>query len=85
MSELVQVGAFEARTHLPELLRQVRDGMSFTITQRGVAVADLVPTGTQSRQIGNDAALRMREFMKQGAGQRVSAADIKAMVNEGRD
>jgi prevent-host-death family protein len=85
MSELVQVGAFEAKTHLPELLRQVRDGMSFTITQRGVAVADLVPTGTQSRRVATDAAQRMREFMKQGAGTRLSGAGIKALVNAGRD
>jgi prevent-host-death family protein len=85
MSELLQVGAFEAKTHLPELLRQVRDGMSFTITQRGVAVADLVPTGTQSRQVAADAAQRMRDFMKQGAGARMSASQIKALVNQGRD
>jgi prevent-host-death family protein len=85
MSERLQVGAFEAKTHLPELLRQVRDGMSFTITQRGVAVADLVPTGKQSRQVATDAVQRMREFMKQGASKRMSAAEIKALVNEGRD
>jgi prevent-host-death family protein len=85
MSELLQVGAFEAETHLQELLRQVRDGMSFTITQRGVAVADLVPTGKQSRQVATDAAQRMRDFMKQGAGKRMSAEEIKAMVNQGRD
>jgi antitoxin (DNA-binding transcriptional repressor) of toxin-antitoxin stability system len=59
--------------------------MSFTITQRGVAVADLVPTGKQSRQVATDAAQRMRDFMKQGAGKRMSAEEIKAMVNQGRD
>ena len=38
------IGACEARTRLPELLRQVKAGESFTIAYRGKAVADLVPS-----------------------------------------
>jgi len=38
------VGAFEAKTHLAELLERVaREGRSITITRRGVPVARLVP------------------------------------------
>lgn len=38
------VGAFEAKTHLAELLEQVaREGRSIIITRRGVPVARLVP------------------------------------------
>lgn len=38
------VGAFEAKTHLAELLERVaRRGKSITITRRGVPVARLVP------------------------------------------
>lgn len=38
------VGAFEAKTHLAELLEQVaREGKSITITRRGIPVARLVP------------------------------------------
>jgi prevent-host-death family protein len=36
-------GAFDAKTHLPELLRRVERGESITITKHGRAVARLVP------------------------------------------
>ena len=38
-----EVGAFEAKTHLSELLERVRRGERITITKRGVPVAVLVP------------------------------------------
>lgn len=38
-----EVGAYEAKTHLPRLLRQTRAGKSFIITQRGKPVAELKP------------------------------------------
>jgi prevent-host-death family protein len=39
----IEIGAYEAKTKLPELLRKVQVGQRFTITNRGKAVADLVP------------------------------------------
>ena len=38
-----QVGAYEAKTHLPRLLDEVAQGESITITKHGVPVARLVP------------------------------------------
>ncbi|MEX5214807.1 MAG: type II toxin-antitoxin system prevent-host-death family antitoxin [Nitrospiraceae bacterium] len=38
-----KVGAFEAKTHLAELLRQTEHGRSFVIHRRGKPVARLVP------------------------------------------
>ncbi len=40
----IEIGSYEAKTKLPELLRQVKAGKSFTITNRGEAIADLVPS-----------------------------------------
>jgi prevent-host-death family protein len=37
------VGTYEARTHLYELLRDVANGETITITRYGVAVARMVP------------------------------------------
>ena len=88
MPEKLEVGAYEAKTHLPELLRKVRTGQRFTITQRGQAVADLVPAGADALQAGAAAAQRMRAFMAAaGAAMPVDApaVDIKAMIAEGRD
>ena len=39
----IEVGSYEAKTKLPELLRGVQTGKRYTITLRGEAVADLVP------------------------------------------
>ena len=41
-----EIGLSEAKTKLPELLRQVKAGKSFTITNRGKAVAVLVPSAS---------------------------------------
>jgi prevent-host-death family protein len=38
-----EIGAFEAKTRLSELLEQVRKGATFRITKRGHPVAELRP------------------------------------------
>jgi antitoxin (DNA-binding transcriptional repressor) of toxin-antitoxin stability system len=38
----IEIGSYEAKTKLPELLLQVKVGKSFTITNCGEAIADLV-------------------------------------------
>ena len=45
--QLQFIGSDETKTHLADLLRRVRDGQSFTITQRGEAVDDLLPAGSK--------------------------------------
>jgi len=99
MTEKLEVGAYEAKTHLADLLRQVREGSRFTITQRGQPVADLVPTGAAeaaeaTQRSGAEAAQRMRQFMHRGSApartvagkpSALTAADIKALIADGRD
>ncbi|MCY3794488.1 MAG: type II toxin-antitoxin system prevent-host-death family antitoxin, partial [Gammaproteobacteria bacterium] len=36
------IGSYEAKTRLPELLRQVERGERFTITRRGLPIARIV-------------------------------------------
>jgi prevent-host-death family protein len=38
-----QIGAFEAKTHLPKFLEEVSHGTILTITRRGEPIAMLVP------------------------------------------
>ncbi len=50
MSE--QIGSYDAKTKLPEILRRVENGEVFTITNRGRPVADLIPSRmSDSRKI----------------------------------
>lgn len=44
-----RIGAFEAKTHLSELLARVTQGESFVITKRGRAVARLSPAEPPAR------------------------------------
>lgn len=83
MPQLLTIGAYETKTHLADLLRQVRGGQGFTITQRGEPVADLLPAGSGVRRAGMAAALQMQRFM---ADAPVSApCDIKTLIEDGRD
>ena len=57
-----EIGSYDAKTKLPELLRQVQTGHRFTITLRGKPVADLVPSG-RNRPADVQAAIdAMRSF-----------------------
>ena len=44
------IESYELKTKLSEILRRVRAGESFTITNRGKPVADLLPSRIVSRQ-----------------------------------
>jgi prevent-host-death family protein len=37
------IGAYEAKTHLPNLLERIQKGERFTITKHGHPVAELIP------------------------------------------
>jgi prevent-host-death family protein len=40
---MTEIGAYDAKTHLPELLGRVQKGERFTITKHGRPVAELLP------------------------------------------
>jgi len=42
----IEIGAYDAKTKLPEILRRVEAGEAFTITNRGKPVADLIPSNS---------------------------------------
>ncbi len=50
----MEIGAYEAKTHLPRLLERVQNGERFVITKHGRPVAELIPVS------GHDAA-RIRQ------------------------
>ena len=77
-----EVGAFEAKTHLSELLAAVEAGEEITITRRGRAVARLVPVAP-----GRDAALARIAALRArlgGLATGLTVADILSARDEGR-
>lgn len=74
------VGAYEAKTKLPELLRGVQAGKRYTITHRGEAIAELVPAVTRRTGVA-EAVAQMKRFMQEAP---VRGVDIKALIEDGR-
>ena len=76
-----EIGSYEAKTKLPELLRQVKAGRSFTITNRGEAIADLVPSAGVRAKDKVSAAEKLKAFM---LADPVRGIHIKELIEEGR-
>jgi len=77
--EALEVGAFEAKNRLSELLRAAESGRSVVITRHGRAVARLVPVedahATDLAEIGRElrklrgeigGSLQLRELVEEG-------------------
>lgn len=60
---LTEIGSYEAKTRLAELLRDVSSGKQYVITLRGRAIAELVPPRGARGQDRQQAAENMRRFM----------------------
>lgn len=43
-----EIGSYEAKTHLPEILRDVERGEIYIITRRGRPVARVIPAGSEA-------------------------------------
>ncbi len=78
------VGAFEAKTHLSELLQRVEAGSTITITRHGKPVARLVPVSDavddtqQKRDRAVDGLLKLRKKYSLG---KLKARDL---IDQGR-
>jgi len=77
-----EVGAFEAKNRLGQLLDWVEQGEEVTITRRGKAVARLVPSRpAASRDAAREAARGIREMSK---GVTLGGVKLKDLIDEGR-
>jgi prevent-host-death family protein len=77
-----EVGAFEAKNKLGQLLDLVEHGEEVMITRHGKEVARLVPArGSFSREAARGAAQRIREMSK---GVTLGGLKTKDLINEGR-
>lgn len=77
----MEVGAYEAKTHLPSLLERVRHGEHVTITKHGVPVALLVPVVPQVKPDIHAVIDELKTFAK---GHVAGGMSIREMIEEGR-
>ncbi len=77
---LEEIGSYDAKTKLPEILRRVEAGESFTITNRGKPIADLVPSRSTSQLRCKTAIANIKNAKKH----EVSDSELKEMMESGR-
>ena len=77
----IKIGAYEAKTKLPEILRNVKAGQSYTITNRGEDVAELIPSLNISKKNKDLAIEKIKALMLNNP---VSGVNIKDIISEGR-
>ena len=75
-----EIGSYEAKTHLPALLREVAQGQKISITNKGRPVAMLVPAEKEKPSPGQVIA-QIKSLRK---GITLGNSDLKTLIEEGR-
>ena len=74
------IGAYEAKTHLSELLSKVEKGYDYIITKHGVPLAKLIPVKGRKYNLST-VVEQLKSFRKKHT---LGNLKIKDMINEGR-
>ncbi len=75
------IGAFEAKTYLPRLLRRVQTGERFVITRHGRPVAELIPFRTTDSGRVQAAIDDLKAFQETHS---LDGLSVRDMIEEGR-
>lgn len=75
------VGAYEAKTHLSQLLNRVSQGERIVITKHGIPVAILQPTGLAKKILPRKAIANLRKFRENHF---LKGLSLKQMIEKGR-
>ena len=76
-----EIGSFDAKTKLSQLLQGIKRGQRYTITLRGEPVADLVPSESSTRRNSQTVIEALRDFRRV---KNVSHEQVSAWIAEGR-
>ncbi len=79
------VGAYEAKTHLPQLLDRVEGGETITITRHGRAVAKLIPaSGDKAKPDVKRVIEEMKRFQTEQGPTLGDDLTVRDLIEEGR-
>lgn len=76
-----KIGAYEAKTHLPRLLKLVAKGEKIVITKHGVPVATLQPPDAQRQVPVSEVIEELRAFRRNRS---LGGLSLREMIEEGR-
>ncbi len=77
-----RIGAFEAKTHLPRLLRRVQAGERFVITRHDRPIAELIPFRAQDDARVQAAIVDLKDFQRTHT---LDGLSTREMIAEGRE
>lgn len=75
------IGAYDAKTHLSQLLERVIKGERITITKHGVPVAVLQSPEYESKRDPSEVISEVREFRENYS---LNGLSVRKMIEEGR-
>ena len=58
------IGAFEAKTHLSEILKQTAQGEETLVTRRGIPIAKIIPFNKSQNLTKENTILRLKNLRK---------------------
>lgn len=73
---MAEIGAYDAKTHLPRLLERVQKGERFTITKHGRPIAELLPYSGHDAERARRALAQVRSLRQALARRGVSLKQI---------
>jgi prevent-host-death family protein len=82
---VAEIGLFEAKTRLSELVRQVGAGESFIITQRGKPAAQLTPIRSPKLRDNRRIAEAIRRLRAMPKIEGVSHEELRSWIEDGRE
>jgi len=81
----ITVGAFEAKTHFSQLLKEIEKGNVVHVTRRGKPIALITPEGYGREEAGQNALNRIANRRKDiDKREKITTSDILAFRDEGR-
>jgi prevent-host-death family protein len=84
-SQMADIGAYDAKTHLPKLLERVEKGERFVITRHGKPVAELIPVAARDTEAIARAIAELRAVRKHLARRGVALKDVLGKGRSWRD
>jgi prevent-host-death family protein len=78
-----QIGIFEAKTHLSQIISKVENGANFIISKRGKPVAKIVPIEQEKEMSRKDAIEELIKMRKHYRG-KPGSFNIREAIEEGR-
>jgi antitoxin (DNA-binding transcriptional repressor) of toxin-antitoxin stability system len=79
--KVIEVGAFEAKTHFSQLLDQVEGGTIVKISRRGKLVAVL----KQDDAVSREASIRTLQSLRTLCRHKINMAEIEELRERGRE